>query len=198
MNNREQTRRGFISTSAGALGGSWLALHLPAIEAAAAYARLAAARTDSFAVFTPDQARTFSAFAARIFPSDDLPGATEAGVVYFADRALETFAAPMLPPIQAGLAELEARVKKQKRRVANFAELAPARQDAIMRAVERAPWFGLGRLLVVYGMFSDPSYGGNKDGAGWRLIGFEDRGSHQPPFGYYDAEYARERAGGAQ
>ena len=34
-----------------------------------------------------------------------------------------------------------------------------------------------------------PAYGGNRDGVGWKLIGFEDRHVFQPPFGYYDRDY---------
>jgi gluconate 2-dehydrogenase gamma chain len=36
------------------------------------------------------------------------------------------------------------------------------------------------------GFFGDPSYGGNRDQAGWKLIGFEDKHQYEPPFGYYD------------
>jgi hypothetical protein len=36
------------------------------------------------------------------------------------------------------------------------------------------------------GFFGNPSYGGNRDLVGWKLIGFEDRFQFEPPFGYYD------------
>jgi hypothetical protein len=38
-------------------------------------------------------------------------------------------------------------------------------------------------------MFSMPAYGGNRNGAGWRLLGFQDMHVFQPPFGYYDRDY---------
>jgi hypothetical protein len=38
-------------------------------------------------------------------------------------------------------------------------------------------------------MFSLPSYGGNRDGVGWKLIGFEDSHVFYPPFGHYDRDY---------
>jgi hypothetical protein len=38
-------------------------------------------------------------------------------------------------------------------------------------------------------MFSLPAYGGNRDGVGWKLIGFEDEHVFHPPFGYYDRDY---------
>jgi hypothetical protein len=44
-------------------------------------------------------------------------------------------------------------------------------------------------VLTVLGLFTMPSYGGNRDGIGWALIGFEDQHAFQPPFGYYDRDY---------
>ncbi len=41
-------------------------------------------------------------------------------------------------------------------------------------------------------MFALPSYGGNRDKAGWHLIGFDDRHFWQPPFGYYDEHEGRD------
>jgi hypothetical protein len=54
--------------------------------------------------------------------------------------------------------------------------------------VAALPIFALLRYLVAAGMFSDPSYGGNRDRAGWALLGFEDRFAWQPPFGFYDRD----------
>jgi gluconate 2-dehydrogenase gamma chain len=36
-------------------------------------------------------------------------------------------------------------------------------------------------------MLSNPEYGGNFNKMGWKLIGFDDRFSWAPPFGWYDA-----------
>jgi len=36
------------------------------------------------------------------------------------------------------------------------------------------------------GFLASPAWGGNRDKVGWKLIGFEDAGAFQPPFGYYD------------
>jgi gluconate 2-dehydrogenase gamma chain len=192
------TRRQFLASSCYALGGAWLAVHLPAIEAAGAYARLAAAENRSFEVLTPREARAFAAFAERIFPTDDTPGAREAGVVHFADRALSSFGEPLLLSIRAGLADLEAKTKAKHRQATEFSSLTPRQQDGLIRAIEDSVFFGNGRLLTIMGMFADPSYGGNQDGVGWRLLGFEERGAYAPPFGYYDAEYERRRAEGGR
>jgi hypothetical protein len=44
-------------------------------------------------------------------------------------------------------------------------------------------------MLTVIGMFTMPAYGGNRGGAGWKLLGFEDSHAFHPPFGYYDRDY---------
>lgn len=198
MTDQTSSRRDFLATSAHTLGGAWLALNLPAIEAAGAYARRAVAEGHSFDVLTPQEARAFAAFAERIIPSDGTPGAREAGVIYFVDRALGTFTAPILLSIRSGLADLDVRTRSKHRQAVDFASLTPRQQDALIRSIEDSVFFDNGRLLTVMGMFADPSYGGNRGHVGWRLLGFEDRGAYQPPFGHYDAESMRERLGGGR
>jgi gluconate 2-dehydrogenase gamma chain len=183
------SRRDFLSASSGTALGAWIALHLPAIEAAARYAALARAQHRPFQILTPDQARALEAIAEQILPADDTPGAGDAGVVYFMDRVLGTFAAGQLDGIRTGLADLEARVRERHGPGARFAGLDAASQAALLRDIEQTPFFGAVRFLTVAGMFSDPSYGGNQDYAGWRVLGFEHRAGYQPPFGHYDREY---------
>jgi hypothetical protein len=72
---------------------------------------------------------------------------------------------------------------------ATFADLPPERRIAFMRTIEQTPFFEQMRLLTLLGMFSSPAYGGNVDGAGWKLLGFEDRHVFAPPFGWYDRDY---------
>jgi gluconate 2-dehydrogenase gamma chain len=64
-----------------------------------------------------------------------------------------------------------------------FAKLAPEQQDALLKQME-AGKLDLGAVVdaksffaqllqnVMEGFFSDPIYGGNRDMAGWKLIGF--------------------------
>ncbi len=153
-------------------------------------ARRAAARGDPFTTLTAAEARAMSAFAAQILPSGELPGAADAGVIYFVDQGLGTHFANMLEPIRAGLADLDARARVANPPGPDFAGLSSDGQVVVMRAVETTPFFFTARMLTIMGMFSDPSYGGNRDGAGWRLLDAAHQGSYQPPFGYYDAEVA--------
>ena len=190
-------RREFLADSGRALGAGFLALRLPWVASLAACARADARREAPFTTFTAAEARTFRALAAQIIPSDDaLPGAEEAGAVYFADRAIGEFVRDMRAPIRAGLADLDRRARRLGARD-GFAALPPERQVELLRAVEKEDYFDMARTLVVAGTFSDPSHGGNRDGAGWRILDMEHRPTFQPPFGHYDAEAARVAAGKA-
>lgn len=182
------SRRVFLNRSGAALGGAWLALHLPAVLAIAAEARAAHRRRDDFEVLSPEEARVLEAIAAQIVPSDRTPGAREAGAIYFIDRSLGTFMAGSLTFLRDGLAAFEDAVRTQFPEAASFAELGDADQIRALAAAEETPFFGLVRFLTVAGMFAHPDHGGNRDKLGWQLLGFEDRHAWQPPFGFYDAQ----------
>jgi gluconate 2-dehydrogenase gamma chain len=151
-----------------------------------------------FTALTVAEVRTTRAFASRILPSGDgLPGAEEAGAVYFIDRALGGgFVKGMLPTFRKGLADLDRRARSRGAGDQGFAALPEAGQDAVLREVEKSEFFGGSRFLVVAAVFSDPSYGGNRDGAGWKVLDMAQQPMFQPPFGYYDAEEARTARGG--
>lgn len=68
MNISTQDRREFLATSVHALGGAWLAMLMPEIEAAGRAAGLALESGAQLATFTAAEARTFEAAAATIFP----------------------------------------------------------------------------------------------------------------------------------
>src|SRR5271155_5175353 len=87
-------RRGFLASAGAGLGAVWLSANWPGAVAASAHARNAAISSapPKYEFFTPEQAVEVMAICARIIPSDDLPGATEAGAVYFIDRGLITIA----------------------------------------------------------------------------------------------------------
>jgi gluconate 2-dehydrogenase gamma chain len=72
---------------------------------------------------------------------------------------------------------------------ASFSALAPEQQDALLVSIEDTEFFGTMRYMTIAGMFSLPEYGGNRDYAGWNLIGFEHKHVWEPPFGFYDADY---------
>jgi hypothetical protein len=183
------TRRAFLA-AAGAAGAAWLAADAELVQAAVVHARKTATLPPPyrFAALTPAQAADLEAVAMRIYPTDDTPGAKEAGVIHFMDKALDTFAAAQKPPLLAGLEDLNQRARAKWPAASAFSALTPEQQDELLKAIEHTPFFGQVRFATVVGMFGNASYGGNQDQVGWKLIGFESHGINQPPFGYYDAE----------
>ncbi len=143
-----------------------------------------------FKVLTADEGRELDAITSRIVPTTDTPGAKEAGVVYFIDQALGGFQKDALTPLRGAIADLKKRAARRKRG-ATFASLSAADQDAVLTGAEKEPWFGQLVFLTWAGMFSEPSYGGNRSQVGWKLLDFNPHGPHKPPFGYYDAEANR-------
>ena len=143
-------------------------------------------------VLAPGQLRDLDAIAALILPTDDMPGAHEAHVADFIDRALASFAADQRPLFDAGLADLSARVARRHPLAGGFADLPEADAVALLRELEaeRSDFFEAARVATISGILANPEYGGNAGKAGWRAIGFDDRFVWAEPFGWYDGEGA--------
>jgi gluconate 2-dehydrogenase gamma chain len=188
------SRRAFLA-AAGAAGTAWVLADPRQLHAALVHARTMAATPPpyQFTSLTAAQAADFEAIAMRIFPSDGTPGAKEAGVIHFLDRALETFAAEQKPLLLMGLQDLNQKAVAKWPGTTSFAGLTPEQQDELLKSIEQGPFFGGVRFATVVGMFGNPSMGGNQNQVGWKLLGFEGHGIFQPPFGYYDAEAAKGR-----
>ena len=189
-----QTRRSFLSAAAG-VGAAFAIADWALVDDALAHAAHAVAQPvpPAPATLTPDEARELGAIAERIMPTTDTPGAREAGVIHFIDRALGTSHKTALPDMRKGLADLRARVAKKKPGVTSFAALPAADQDAVLMAIEETEFFKGMHFFTMVGMFANPSYGGNRDGIGWKNVGFTPAHRHQPPFGWYDGEAAKGR-----
>lgn len=172
---------------------AWLAASWPQVVAAAQHAHAMAAETadrSRLLLLTAAQARDIDAIASQIVPSGITPGAHEAGVVYFIDQMHAGLWKENGQKFVAGLTEFQAKCAKHHPGVAQFADLSFDDQTAYLKHVEHTPFFGGMRFLTVLGLLALPSYGGNKDKLGWKLVGFVDQHAWQPPFGHYDAEYA--------
>lgn len=164
-------------------------MSVPTILATAAAACRAREEGYAFKVLTAGEAAEFEAMAAQIIPSGDSPGATEAGVIHFMDTVLGSWRSEVLEPMRRGLAELQSEIRSRYG-AETFSGLDNDQQIEALQGIEDTPFFGTIRFLTVAGMFSHPSYGGNRDEVGWRLIGFDGPRPSQPPFGHYDADYA--------
>src|SRR5271157_211594 len=107
-------RRGFLLAGLRGAGGAWAAFHWPAIVAAAQHAlqMREAVPPAKLEVLSAEQAAEIEAAASRIIPTDETPGAREAGVIYFIDRALSTFAADHRDDYEQGLPVLQTKTRE--------------------------------------------------------------------------------------
>jgi gluconate 2-dehydrogenase gamma chain len=191
MNHDDVSRRAFLQAMSGALGVSLLGLNWSEVANAAHDAHMAAKSPGGAApaFLTSAEAADVEAIAAQIIPTDGTPGAREAGVIHFIDRALATYFARMDDNFRAQLAAFQAACHARYPEAASFAALSSDQQIEFLKTVDQTPFFGSMKFLTLLGMFTMPAYGGNRDGVGWKLIGFEDLHAFQPPFGYYDRDY---------
>jgi gluconate 2-dehydrogenase subunit 3-like protein len=209
--NPSLSRRRFLAQGASGLSAVWVSAHWPALLAAATHAHDAAqsAVPPKLDFFSAEEAKEIEAITARIIPTDDTPGAREAGIVYFIDRGLSTFAVDDQKTYREGLPELQARVGEMFSGTSKFSALTPERQDEVLHSFDepaetgktpgpqgnlrRRPaaqnFFDTVRQHTIVGFLIDPDYGGNRDGAGWKAVGRDREHTFQPPFGYYDKDY---------
>jgi len=209
----ELDRRQFLSRSLSALGVTWTAAHWPAVLAAAEHAHKAAASPEpqKWEFFTPAEAKEVEAVASCIIPSDGTPGAREAGVVYFIDRALVTFSADDQKTYRDGLPGIQKRLKELYPSAALFSGASPEQQIAVLESLDEVgakhsprrpranflpgsaaqPLFEVLRAHTLAGFLIDPDSDrkGNRGGVGWTVIGRLPEHSFQPPFGFYDKDY---------
>jgi gluconate 2-dehydrogenase gamma chain len=198
-----------LTRAGGAVSAVWFSTHWPAIIAAAEHAHQAtkSAAPSEFQFFTPPEAAEIDAIAARIIPSDETPGAREAGIVYFIDRALTTFAVVDQKTYREGLPGFQSRTRELFPSVDKFSAASPDQQDQILRSFDdhagagrgicrpnanATPLFETLRVHTIVAFLIDPDSGtgGNHDGVGWKVIGRDREHMFQPPFGYYDKDYA--------
>jgi len=191
MDDQDISRRLFVIKSCASLGSAWILSHLTEIAAAQEHAHhTALSQTPStFEFFTLEQSVEVEAIAEQILPTDDTPGAREARVIYFIDRALATFAAGDRAVFVGGLDDLQKKARKRFGKTTKFSALGPAQQTELLKGIEKGEFFELVRTMTILGMFTNPEYGGNYNQIGWKLLGFEDQFHFKSPFGFYDAEY---------
>lgn len=187
MNNDQLTRRLFLQGSGSLAGSTLLRAAIPGVMVAAQAACTSRDEGNGFKVLAAEEAAEFAAIAARILPTTDTPGASEAGVIHFMDQAFGSFMQEDLANARVGLASLQATIGDQL-----FSSLDEARQDRQLTEIEDTSFFALMQKMTIYGFFGMQSYGGNIDNAGWKMLGIDSpMHAWQPPFGYYDAEYMR-------
>src|SRR5438093_6385467 len=203
MTKHDEARRAFLlgaAVGAGAVAGATLVpdalaqTHEPSTTGTGP-AHSHAGGPGLGAFFNSEDAATVAAFTERLMPgAPGKPGAHDADVLNYIDLALAGAYADLQDFYRHGLAQLDALCRKRYNEP--FVRLNAARQDEVIRALEQGEateftwptaqeFFNTIRTHTMEGMFADPIYGGNKDFAGWRLVGFPGA---QPIFTRTDLE----------
>jgi gluconate 2-dehydrogenase gamma chain len=179
---------------AGVVGAAAAVPAAVATDGALAKAELAELR--QMKALSPGDASTIAAFCERLIPSDATgPGAKEANVVRYIDRALAGDLRAFRPAYVAAVKAINA--YSQSRFGAEFTAITTSQQDAILndmdlnRTTSQDPSvvrvagastaqflpnakavFEMIRTHAVQGMFGDPAHGGNVNFVGWKLVRF--------------------------
>ena len=134
---------------------------------------------------TASETEILSAMVDRLIPTDELgPGALDAGVLQYIDRALSETESDAAEAYRSGLAALD--TYSRYTRGGPFIDLSTIDQDSVLIDVQTGAATGAGAGFVGssgsffnmvkshtwQGMFGDPKYGGNVDFAGWDLIDY--------------------------
>jgi len=209
----ELDRRQFLSRTLAAAGATWATANWPAVVRAAEHAHRAAASpaAQKLEFLTAAEGKEVEAIASCIIPSDGTPGAREAGVVYFIDRALLTFSADQQKVYREGIPEIHKRLQRLFPAATLFSAATPEQQVAVLESLDEAgskspprrpranfiagtaaQFFETIRAHTLAGFLIDPESDrrGNRGGVGWTVIGRLPEHAFQPPFGYYDRDYA--------
>ena len=175
------TRRDVLKR--GAVLGTMVAM--PFGTAAVGDAVASAGQAAAPSALPPSQSAILTAVFERLIPADkNGPGAEALGVTSYVQKGLQGGLAgglsATMPLYQAGLPAVDAYA--QSAYGGSFVSLSAAQQDAVLRDMESgkatgfapdsATFFQVMREHAVEGMFSDPVYGGNKNSAGWILMGY--------------------------
>jgi gluconate 2-dehydrogenase gamma chain len=182
------SRREFVVQSTLYGGALWMLLN-----ARRPRALQAALETSYREAFSEEQWMTVQAITGRIIPTDHEPGAIEANAVNFIDKALVHEDRKLKPVYDQGLAGLD--LVSKHRFSKPFVALAPEQQDDVLAALESgkaegwpssvvpaAEFFAIVRMHSIVGFLADPKYGGNRDYAGWKVVGYPGGGHHQGGF----------------
>ena len=130
---------------------------------------------------TAAESDILDAAVERLIPRDEHgPGARDARVAHYIDRALGGALASSRQAYAAGLTALDRYAASSRSKP--FIELSAADQDAVLRECEAGTATGFTPTSTAFftlllnhtrqGMFGDPYYGGNANFVGWDLLGY--------------------------
>jgi gluconate 2-dehydrogenase gamma chain len=181
--SRRDLLRGASLAGAAAVAAPAVSLTPDAAGAVAepAAAQAAAPPREAFENLTASEADLLEAVVERLIPTDaNGPGAREARVAHYIDRALGGALAASRPAYASGLEALDRFAQSSRGKA--FLRLSPADQDAVLTDCEKGTATGFAggsgnffAMLLAHarqGMFGDPYYGGNANFVGWDLLGY--------------------------
>jgi gluconate 2-dehydrogenase gamma chain len=179
------------------LGGACDEPKSKAPEPAKASGPQQAALTTSHLTFTNEEFAIVTALCDRVLPKDEDPGAVEANVPEYIDQALQQQQLrKMKDDFLGGVAAIDRRCQRMHK--VGFVKATPAQQDDVITVFKESPpdtgefkWYEILIALNLEGYLGDPSYGGNKDKVGWKVMGFDivghEAGGMEP--GFKGADY---------
>jgi gluconate 2-dehydrogenase gamma chain len=142
------------------------------------------AKNNPWRTLSIEEAAIVTAVADRIIPPDEFPGAGGAGAAEFLDRQLSGHLRKNRAAYRRGLAGVDQSARAMFGQP--FAQLGAERQDDVLKAIEKGkapgevwksePQQAFFAMMITHTMLSyygDPRHGGNRDGAGWRSIGYD-------------------------
>ncbi|MBE2249941.1 MAG: gluconate 2-dehydrogenase subunit 3 family protein [Myxococcus sp.] len=150
------------------------------------------ALSTSHLTFTNEDFAVVAAACERVLPKDEDAGALDANVPEYIDRMLQTRQLEnMRQNFVPGVAALDRRCQRMFK--VGFAAATPQQQDEVLTIFKNSPentgearWYEMLVVLTLEGFLGDPSYGGNRDGVGWKTVGFTlvDHTRADPAKGY--------------
>jgi gluconate 2-dehydrogenase gamma chain len=151
-------RRKFLGAATAAAGGAMVSC---------------GAAKNPWRTLSAEEAATAAAAADRIIPPDAFPGAGAAGAADYIDRALSGHLKKLREAYRQGLTGIEQSARSRFGKP--FTALAAGEQDQVLKAVEKndQAFFSMLVAHVMQSYYGDPRHGGNRDGAGWRSIGYD-------------------------
>jgi gluconate 2-dehydrogenase gamma chain len=181
LSRRNLFKRAGVVGVVAATSGTTLALTTAVTAPAQTPAPATPLPREALETLTAAESDILEAIVARLIPADENgPGAAEARVAHYIDRALAGPLSASRRAYAAGLVAVDAYAQSAKG--APFATLASKDQDAVLSDMEKnvakgftpnsSAFFNLVRTHTIQGMFGDPYYGGNANFVGWDLIGY--------------------------
>ena len=139
-----------------------------------------ATKTPYYQSFTKEEAACLIALCEQIIPTDEYPGATDAGVIHFIDKQSKLRFPNEKTLFKNGVASLQSWCKITHNQM--FEELDAPTQIAVMQSMEKneiksdlwkvSPKEFFEKLLVrtMQGFYGSPRHGGNKDYVSFKMM----------------------------